>query len=340
MGLRLVLCWSVAGAGFDPAWAQSQAQSQHPGPGAKSAASSTIAAGKKGPARSPAEVALLAKGATLHKEGKVEEAEVIFKQVLSNNPRSVDAFYDLGAIAEGRGDLVGALSFYRAALALRSGDKELLEAVTSTESALRKGAASIKNENRKEASKNSPMGLAPASVQDHFLPAQSLSHSADQPPTGGPTFNKAPGPEDMQALSDALSRAQAECRNAKTEDNPIFSVPAAEAEAAPQALAPNLFSLSSSKGAIVAPSVGVPLDQSDIPRLGITPDQFPDPGRLTGQTAVCPPPCPPNLTVGANQTNNRGAMVRSAAMVLSIGAGMVLGGALHCPICHMMRGHL
>ncbi|MBK7841979.1 MAG: tetratricopeptide repeat protein [Candidatus Obscuribacter sp.] len=59
--------------------------------------------------------------------------------MLSQDPQNVDAFFNLGALAEGRGDLIVALGHYRAAHALNPKDKQITEAVSSMEKALKQG---------------------------------------------------------------------------------------------------------------------------------------------------------------------------------------------------------
>jgi hypothetical protein len=260
-----------------------------------------------------ANVALLASGAKLHKEGKIEEAEVIFKQVLARDPRSVDAFYDLGAIAESRGDLIGALSNYHAALALRPNDRELKEAVHSTELALRKAgpAALVSSPN---------FSLKPVSA----LPLQPTSALPLQPVT--PTVaTTAP----LRATSGPITIPQA------ADGEPLFAV--SQPDMPPVAVDYHKFQLSSRKGEVVPPT------------LGVSPDQFPDipvgmvglggqpGGALSTGASACPPPVTPP-TVGQNPTNRR---TRQAAnMILNAGVGAALSASgLHCPICHMLRFH-
>ncbi len=363
--MALLLAVAFAFPGTNVAFAQTAAQaggqSQKKAPGR--AVSKKISSGQvrrqKTSAHSSTDTAKLARGAALHKEGRVDEAEAIFREVLAGNPRCVDAFYDLGAIAEGRGDMIGALSSYRAALALRPGDKELLDAVASTEAALKKSALTnklppltpAKQDGIKEAAKESPMGASPPSSQDRSLDSLSQSGAA----AGGGRGEDASGetaasysapaamapsnlPDFSQPLSQQLSQAQADCRDPDKTDQPVFSVP--QSDAPPLALdGGKTFSLSSRKGALVAPSVGVPLNQSDVPRLGITPDQFPEPGTLKSSTStgICPPPAAPSLTASANQNTGTSNLRRGAALLLMVGAGTVLGGSLHCPICHMLH---
>ncbi len=67
----------------------------------------------------------------LYSQHKVPEAEGLFKQVLLSDPRNADAYYNLGVIAEGRGDLQSALHNYQRAASLDPGDSELARAVAS-----------------------------------------------------------------------------------------------------------------------------------------------------------------------------------------------------------------
>jgi hypothetical protein len=81
---------------------------------------------------SPAQV-LLKQGMAAHKAGNHQVAEDKFKRVLAMEPRNADAFFNLGAIAETRGDLLGALTNYRAALGINPLDRQLQDAVRSIE---------------------------------------------------------------------------------------------------------------------------------------------------------------------------------------------------------------
>ncbi|MBU6450633.1 MAG: hypothetical protein KGS72_02565 [Cyanobacteria bacterium REEB67] len=268
---------------------------------------STSKTSRPGPVKKlDANVALLASGAKLHREGKIEAAEVIFKQVLARDPRSVDAFYDLGAVAESRGDLIGALSNYHAALALRPNDRELKEAVHSTEVALRKA------------------GPAALSGSPNF----SLKPFTSAPlwPVTSEGTTVAP----VKAASAPLTVPQA------VDGEPLFAV--SQPDMPPLAVDYHKFQLSSRKGEFVPPTLGVSPDQfPDIPvgfvGLGGQPG-----GALSTGTSACPPPTTPTLTVGQTPANHR---TRQAAnMILNVGVGAALGASgLHCPICHMLRFH-
>lgn len=82
---------------------------------------------------------LLKEGARLHRMGEYEEAERLFREAVANDPRNPDGFFNLGALAEGRGDLIDALSQYHAGLNLKPTDKSLKEAVESIEKRLAAG---------------------------------------------------------------------------------------------------------------------------------------------------------------------------------------------------------
>jgi len=265
---------------------------------ASAAAKAAIASGAPA-AHGAANVALLAQGAKLHKEGRVEEAEAIFKEVLIHDPQSVDAFYDLGAIAEGRGDLISALSHYHAALALRPGDKELKEAVASVEKALKKNSTNTELAGKK----TSPLSIAPEAKAEPIDNIEGL----------------APAVPDTPVLS--LTPAQQE------EGLPVLSVTQGESEEAPKVVDAKTFQLSSRKGEVITPS------------LGISQDQFPDiPLRVKGSAASSCPPAP-TLAVGQNQRSVGAQRMRQAAsLIIMVGAGAALNASgLHCPVCHMMR---
>ena len=258
-----------------------------------------------------ANVALLASGAKLHKEGKIDEAELIFRQVLAKDPRCVDAFYDLGAVAESRGDLIGALSNYHAALSLRPADRELKEAVRSTEVALHKsGPAAV-------AIKSGPLTLpgGPLTPDGRKIPQSRVS------PDSRLTKDNQLGPE-AGIFKDPDIAVET-----NADGDPVFAI--SQSDMPPVVVDGKKFQLSSRKGEVVPPT------------LGITPDQFPDitTSLNTGVGTVCPPTMPvtpPTLSVG--QPTHRGR--QAAAMLLTIGAGAALSASgLHCPICHMLRFH-
>jgi tetratricopeptide (TPR) repeat protein len=72
-----------------------------------------------------------------HAEGKTAEAERIFKQVLHIDPRNADANFSLGTMAEQRGDLQGAVRYYKAADAANPSDYEIQDALTAIQEKLK-----------------------------------------------------------------------------------------------------------------------------------------------------------------------------------------------------------
>ncbi|MBX9940044.1 MAG: hypothetical protein K2Y32_12360 [Candidatus Obscuribacterales bacterium] len=80
---------------------------------------------------------LLRYGAESHRRGELTLAEEIFRQALGKDPRNSDAYFNLGALAEGRGDYVAALGHYSAASLFNPGDAQIAEARAAMESAIR-----------------------------------------------------------------------------------------------------------------------------------------------------------------------------------------------------------
>lgn len=81
----------------------------------------------------------LKEGARLHRIGEYAEAERLFREAIALDPRNADGFFNLGALAEGRGDLIAALSQYRAGLTIQPNDGALKEAVQAIETRLAAG---------------------------------------------------------------------------------------------------------------------------------------------------------------------------------------------------------
>jgi hypothetical protein len=77
---------------------------------------------------------LIRSGTAAHQAGNSEEAEKIFKNVLTKSPFNSNACFNLGAIAEGRGDLAAALGNYRTALIGAPNDPQIQEAIAQVES--------------------------------------------------------------------------------------------------------------------------------------------------------------------------------------------------------------
>ncbi len=66
-----------------------------------------------------------------YSNGQTDKAERSFKSILAQNPSNADAHFNLGVIAEGKGDLNGALKSYSEASKLNPSDRELQKTVQS-----------------------------------------------------------------------------------------------------------------------------------------------------------------------------------------------------------------
>lgn len=128
---------SIDGAGAALAKSKSHGKSGARVQNARSTSKSTVKAVAK-PENKEVR-GMLTFGAALHREGKLNEAEDTFRKVLVRDPQNADAFYNLGALAEGRGDIITALGHYRAAQALNPNDGQIKEAVISMENSLKNG---------------------------------------------------------------------------------------------------------------------------------------------------------------------------------------------------------
>ncbi len=80
-----------------------------------------------------ASTAMLKRATDLYTKGDTAEAERMFKKVLTLDSRNADAHYNLGAIAEARGDVAQALNAYRMASQINPNDKEFRDAVAQIE---------------------------------------------------------------------------------------------------------------------------------------------------------------------------------------------------------------
>ncbi len=80
-----------------------------------------------------ATTAMLKRATDLYTKGDTAEAERMFKKVLTLDSRNADAHYNLGAIAEARGDVAQALNAYRMASQINPNDKDFRDAVAQIE---------------------------------------------------------------------------------------------------------------------------------------------------------------------------------------------------------------
>ena len=68
---------------------------------------------------------LVRQGMQSYARGQLDEAARMFEEALKTDGTNADALYNLGALAEKRGDLSGALDYYRRASSANPDDKEL-----------------------------------------------------------------------------------------------------------------------------------------------------------------------------------------------------------------------
>ncbi|HEY9760386.1 MAG TPA: tetratricopeptide repeat protein [Oculatellaceae cyanobacterium] len=128
---------------FDFSQASSSASSKS---GASSSGSSSSSSGySSSDSSSPASEAskqALRNATNLYQQGKMEEAERAFRHVLTLDSKSVDAYFNLGVIAETRGDFNSALNNYQIASRLNPDDSELHDAVTAVQGKIAQKQAS------------------------------------------------------------------------------------------------------------------------------------------------------------------------------------------------------
>lgn len=86
----------------------------------------------------------------LYSQGRTDEAERQFRKVLSMDMRSVDAYYNLGVIAEAKGDLQGALNNYKAAYRINPSDTELATAISGIQNKLQDKVAADQHQRQVE----------------------------------------------------------------------------------------------------------------------------------------------------------------------------------------------
>ena len=251
--------------------------------------------------------AVLKYGARKHAEGNYEEAEAAFRHVLSRDPANVDAFYDLGALDERKGDLIGALSSYRAALALKPHDKEIAEAVSSIEKTLRNRPAFSFRENHRQPARGQ-FGLPGVSSAASAPVSAPLSAPVPVPALAG---DSSVGFDGAPVLSAPVLNS-AVMPGSTVDQPPLIAAPQlGVVPVDPVTSAPGTFQLSSAKNGLLAPTMGVTPSSTTLPAtppvVGVAPRSHPV-ARMFLNTAL-----------------NQGASI-----------GLRAAG-LHCPACHLMR---
>jgi len=81
--------------------------------------------------------AIIQRGLAESAKGDTQAAEASFRTALYVDPSNADARFNLGVIAENKGDLSGALGYYQGALKTHPDDPELKDAVQAVQSRLK-----------------------------------------------------------------------------------------------------------------------------------------------------------------------------------------------------------
>lgn len=280
--------------------------------------------------------ALLREGMQAHNEGNDAKAEHLFKQVVLLQPRNPDGYFNLGAVAEQKGDLAGALISYRAALNLNPHDQELKEAVSAVEGMLDPNATSPSlAQTNNSRNKGTTGGAKPNSkpVSSTSSTSSSSSKTSPQasayPPAAPDRFVQA---EQAASNSDRFSgdggysygSGQRRSRNA-------------HANVYPQN-APELTTKSIQDAAVAEVS------DNPAPELSVTPYSAPivsanQPQPFQLATARSRANSTANQTSGRPRGNGGGAARAVMGVAFSVGTSYALrASGLHCPICRIGGG--
>lgn len=118
----------------------------------------------------PDSTSALADAMQLYQAGKVPQAEAAFRKILASDPNNGDAYYNLGVIAEGKGDLNGALSNYRSALNINPQDADLQSTVAAVQSKIdaNKALADSANQQKQDAARKAQLKNSVAAAASDF----------------------------------------------------------------------------------------------------------------------------------------------------------------------------
>lgn len=251
---------------------------------------------------------LFKKGMSEFREKHYGEAQVSFKKILIIDPRNVDAYFNLGSIAETRHDFVDALTYYRAALVTRPTDAELKTAVRSMEEELHK-----QHTQSAAAGHHQPGSVASAGSLKNDVPKNVSNDSrtvSNDSKTVGTTSHYAP---EVQVGSQ-----QAPIVDISSTDAPVVPV---------QQVGEKAFSLQTAQNGLATPLTpmnAAPAPYQGVPTLGVPQTLG---GNIPGNNMISPNAPPTNSTRGTFNS------------IFSVGAGYALrGSGLHCPICRVLGG--
>jgi hypothetical protein len=133
--------------------------------------------------------AIMQRGLAQSAKGDSQAAEASFRTALYVDPTNSDARFNLGVIAENKGDLSGALDFYQGALKTNPGDPELEDAVKAVESRLKLSG-----------------GLAQSGTGTHGLSDKSPFATPESPfPSQPPDAVRVPGNQGPFTAPESLS---------------------------------------------------------------------------------------------------------------------------------------
>jgi hypothetical protein len=244
---------------------------------------------------------LFKRGMSEFRQKHYGEAQISFKKILIIDPRNVDAYYNLGSIAETRHDFVDALTYYRAALVTRPSDAELKTAVRSMEEELHK-----QHTQSAAAGHHQPGSVASAGSLKNDVPKNVSNDSK----TVGTTSHYAP---EVQVGSQ-----QAPIVDISSTDAPVVPV---------QQVGEKAFSLQTAQNGLATPLTpmnAAPAPYQGVPTLGVPQTLG---GNIPGNNMISPNAPPTNSTRGTFNS------------IFSVGAGYALrGSGLHCPICRVLGG--
>lgn len=129
--------------------------------------------------------AIIQRGMEQSAKGDSQAAEASFRTALYVDPSNADARYNLGVIAENKGDLSSALDFYQGALRTHPNDPELQEAVQAVQSKLKLGGGLAQN----GAGPHGLSGKSPFASPESPFPGEQPSNVAKVPSNEGPFTN-------------------------------------------------------------------------------------------------------------------------------------------------------
>jgi tetratricopeptide (TPR) repeat protein len=121
---------------------------------------------------------LLKQAVTAHSKGDLSEATRLFEQVLSIDSKNTDANYNLGSMAEDKGDLDAALHFYRDAAASSPEDSDIRKAVASVERRVAKRQESADNAEFQELAKAAGTAFKQGDYDEAISKLEALAQKA------------------------------------------------------------------------------------------------------------------------------------------------------------------